>query len=312
MSFFTGAHDPSARWRGHLSFAESAKERKRKSPFKPQLEHHCIRAAAWALALLRLSSSGDSRSRMRFTRSTPAFSGEPESKGGCGSYSSMSWIDLATSSPASSAATVRPKSMPAVTPPPEMRLRSRHHALGDRDGAEILQHVAPRPVAGRLVALEQAGRAQHQRAGAHRGDVARPRCLPAQEVERLGIGHQRHLAAAARHADHVELRALGEGRRGHDREAGIGRHRIARLPDHVQPGAGHAAQHLGRPGGVELRDVGIEQDADLDGPQPWLPPRSVTLSSRGRRPRDLYGSGKVPRCARDDSYGCSDIRHWQK
>src|SRR4029077_20229949 len=48
---------------------------------RPQLEHHCIRAAASALALLRLASSGASRSRMRFTRSTPAFSGEPESKG---------------------------------------------------------------------------------------------------------------------------------------------------------------------------------------------------------------------------------------
>src|SRR5262245_52221990 len=91
----------------------------------PQLQHQCIRAAACSLALRRLSSRGASRSRRRFTRSAPAFSGLPESNGGCGAYSRTSWIDLATSSPASSAATVRPKSMPAVTPPPEMRLRSR-------------------------------------------------------------------------------------------------------------------------------------------------------------------------------------------
>ena len=63
---------------------------------------------------------------------------------------------------------------------------------------------------GRLVAVEQAGGAEQQRAGAHRGDVARPRRLPAQEVEHLGIAHQRDLAAAAGHEDHVERRAVGE------------------------------------------------------------------------------------------------------
>src|SRR5262249_61873173 len=84
----------------------------------PQLEHQCIRAAASAFARRRLSRSGASRSRRRCTRSAPAFSGLPESNGGCGPYSSTSWIDLATSSPASSAAAVRPKTMPAGTPPP--------------------------------------------------------------------------------------------------------------------------------------------------------------------------------------------------
>src|SRR5262249_18813667 len=83
---------------------------------KASVAYQRSRAAASALALARVCSSGASRSRRRCTRSGPAFSGEPESNGGCGSYSSTSWIDLATSSPASSAATVRPKSMPAVTP----------------------------------------------------------------------------------------------------------------------------------------------------------------------------------------------------
>src|SRR5258705_9964617 len=44
----------------------------------PQVEHQCIRAAASAFARPRLCSSGASRSRIRFTRSTPAFSGLPE------------------------------------------------------------------------------------------------------------------------------------------------------------------------------------------------------------------------------------------
>src|SRR5262249_9663547 len=42
-----------------------------------EFQHQWRRAAASALALARLWSSGASRSRRRFTRSGPAFSGEP-------------------------------------------------------------------------------------------------------------------------------------------------------------------------------------------------------------------------------------------
>src|SRR6185369_15147630 len=49
---------------------------------RAQLQHQESRAAASALALARLSSSGARRSRRRLTRSGPAFSGEPESNGG--------------------------------------------------------------------------------------------------------------------------------------------------------------------------------------------------------------------------------------
>ena len=57
------------------------------------------------------------------TRSAPALAGEPLSSGGWGSYSRPSWIIRAASSPASSLASVKAKSMPDVTPPPEERLR---------------------------------------------------------------------------------------------------------------------------------------------------------------------------------------------
>ena len=53
-----------------------------------------------------------------------AVSGVPALKGGAGAYSIMSWADSAASCPRRMAASVRPKSMPAVTPPPVMRLRS--------------------------------------------------------------------------------------------------------------------------------------------------------------------------------------------
>ena len=75
--------------------------------------------------------------------------------------------------------------------------------LGDGNGAERRQHVAPGPVTGRLVALQESGGAQHQRAGADRGDVARGGGLLAQEVERFVVGHQHRLAAAARYVTSV-------------------------------------------------------------------------------------------------------------
>ena len=48
----------------------------------------------------------------------------PESKGGCGAYSIPSWIFRAVSAPNHSDATVRAKSIPAVTPPPVITLPS--------------------------------------------------------------------------------------------------------------------------------------------------------------------------------------------
>src|SRR5215831_7435544 len=53
-----------------------------------------------------------------------ARSGWPESNGGSGSYSMPSWIVRAAVSPAISAATLRPKSMPEVTPPAVIKLPS--------------------------------------------------------------------------------------------------------------------------------------------------------------------------------------------
>ena len=53
-----------------------------------------------------------------------ARSGLPESNGGAGSYSMPSWIARAAVSPAISAATLRAKSMPDVTPPAVITLPS--------------------------------------------------------------------------------------------------------------------------------------------------------------------------------------------
>src|SRR5262249_10516820 len=53
-----------------------------------------------------------------------ARSGWPEWNGGAGSYSIPSWLAWATCSPAISATTLRPKSIPDVTPPAVITLPS--------------------------------------------------------------------------------------------------------------------------------------------------------------------------------------------
>jgi hypothetical protein len=97
---------------------------------------------------------------------------------------------------------------------------------------------------------------------------------------RLLVVHQCHLAAATGHADHVELRAVGEGRGRHDGETSVGRNRIERLPDHVQLGVGHAAQDLRGSRRVELREIGEEQDADMDGVSHGVPFASSKVDGR--------------------------------
>ena len=93
-----------------------------------------------------------SKARTASVTSAPAFSGDPASKGGSGLYSTNSCICFATSSPASSAAIVSPKSIPAITPPPVMRLLSRT----TRSQAGSAPNVAVFPQPG--LASDMAGR----------------------------------------------------------------------------------------------------------------------------------------------------------
>jgi hypothetical protein len=60
----------------------------------------------------------------------------------------------------------------------------------------------------RAIATQQPGGAEHQGAGADRGDVARSGGLVAQELQRLIVLEQRVGADPAGHADHVELRTI--------------------------------------------------------------------------------------------------------
>src|SRR5438093_9360792 len=86
-------------------------------------ERPARRAMAWQVAS-RLACNGSARVLTAVTTSPGAVAGVPLWNGGCGSYSNSSWICLATSSPRRTAARCKPKSIPAVTPPPVMRMRS--------------------------------------------------------------------------------------------------------------------------------------------------------------------------------------------
>jgi hypothetical protein len=107
--------------------------------------------------------------------------------------------------------------------------------------------------------LQQASRAEHQRAGADAGDVARALRLPPDEVEGFRVVHQRIHAGAARHADQIELRTLGKGHARQDLHAAARGHRRAGLPNQMHLGIWKLDENLIRPRQVELGDIGEQQ-----------------------------------------------------
>ncbi len=75
--------------------------------------------------------------------------------------------------------------MPAVTPPPDTRLRSTTYPLVHTLDSERRQHIVRRPVGRRAIAREQPGGGEDQRARADRGDVTRSRPAIGQERQQL-------------------------------------------------------------------------------------------------------------------------------
>ena len=167
-----------------------------------------------------------------------AVSGEPALNGGAGLYSSRSWIASAVCRSTRIDTSVSAKSMPAVTPPPVTRLRSTQTRVLVGVAPNAREKLHRRPVRRRAIALQQAGRAQHQRSRADRGDVFRARRLLAQEGQHLLVIDHVVGASAAGHADHVELRAIGKADGRRDRQHGVARYRFDPFPDQM---------HLARP-----------------------------------------------------------------
>src|SRR6185312_1424959 len=181
----------------------------------------------------------------------------------------------------------------------------------DRPRAEQRQQIHERPMRRRLVAVEEAGRTEQQRARAHRRHPARARALVRHKAEHLAIGHERELPRAAGDEEHVERRAAGEHARRRDRQPRVGAHRVGRLPQKMDLGAGHAVQHLERAGQVELRQPRIQEHPDVRrhayrlGPPPlagmakmihFLPmalPRVILVAFAGAQGLDVFGPAEA-------------------
>ncbi|MNV82307.1 hypothetical protein D3C71_1760330 [compost metagenome] len=124
------------------------------------------------------------------------------------------------------------------------------------------------PVAGRLVAFEQAGRAQHQGAGADAHDPSGAARLLREKRQGLLVLQQRCDAGAARHDDHVELAAVFIGGGGAKLPAQLRLERVGVLPHKVQRRTGNAHQQVGWCNIVDGGDVGKHKHADVHGGGP--------------------------------------------
>ena len=83
--------------------------------------------------------------------------------------------------------TVRPKSMPDVTPPAVMTEPSRTDALADGRRAEQREKVMGVPMRGRAASAQEPSLAEDERSGADRRDEVRRGGLTAKKGERLRV-----------------------------------------------------------------------------------------------------------------------------
>jgi hypothetical protein len=96
-------------------------------------------------------------------------------------------------------------------------------------------------------------------------DVFRTLRLPPHEGDGLLVDHGAGDAGgAAGHADEVERRAIREARRRHKAEPTIARHRRQGLGGDVDRRVRQPRQNLQRAGEVELRQLGENDEADIE------------------------------------------------
>ena len=134
------------------------------------------------------------------------------------------------------------------------------HPRVDGLGAVRAERLAIDPVAGGALALEEAGGAEHQRAGADRRRPGRGLVRGAQPVEHLVVAEQRPVALATRH-EHDRGR---EGQRGRADAGGarVGALRAGLLGDEAQVRVRKAREDLVGADGVQRRELVEDQDRD--------------------------------------------------
>jgi PPOX class probable F420-dependent enzyme len=173
------------------------------------------------------------------------------------------------------------------------RLAVLDEAPADRVGAELAQLLEEEPVAGRPLALQQPGGAEHQGAGADRGRPLGPLVDPAQPGEDALVLHQRPVAFAAGDEDDVGLRHLVEGEVGAEpKRAAVGPHLPLGGGDEPDLPPRHRAKHLVGPDRVEGGELVEDEDGDLHGGDPTS--RLLTPSAPvSRRDRIKLSEGEL-------------------
>ena len=185
-------------------------------------------------------------------------------------------------------------SMPEETPAAVTYLPSMTTRSPVGSAPNVAEVVQGEPVRGGPPPLEQPGRGEQQRAGAHRGGPGAGGVGGAQPVEHVSFSIWARLAGAARDDDDVRGRAP---RRGSARRRGRGcpwsvRDRAGPLGDEDGLGVREPGEDLVGADGVEGGEAVVEDDGDLHGRFLF----SVVAGLRGwGRKRRRYSAGAVPR-----------------
>src|SRR6185437_12399296 len=139
-------------------------------------------------------------------------------------------------------------------------------AAADRVGAVLAQGVEVEPVAGRLLAFQQAGGAEHQGAGADRGGPAAAGVDVADPVEGFLVFDQGAVALAAGDEEDFGFGAFVEVEVDGDAEAADVGPDLAAFPaDEGDLPAGNRTEDLVGADRVERGEAGEGEDGDLHG-----------------------------------------------
>lgn len=148
------------------------------------------------------------------------------------------------------------------TPAASKAVAVSHHAAVDRLDPQRFQRTVKGPVSRRFVAVQQSRRAEDQRSGANRSDIAS--CLAAlyKKVQDIEVFHHGIGAEAVGDEKNVEVsRAVDECRGGQERNTCVGQDGVERLPKKMRLSV-HTESGL-RSGKIEQGHVGIQKHSKL-------------------------------------------------
>jgi hypothetical protein len=176
-----------------------------------------------------------------------------------------SWIACAVGSPAISAMTLRPKSIPRGHSSRSDYVAVFYDPCLLVSRPDERQEIGISPMRGDPSPLEQSRNTENERAGANRGDIPGATRLPAHELYGLSIADRPDdTAHAARNANQIEWRTVRERVRGHEAESAIAWDGSLRFGNDVGCRFRQPGEYLQWPCKVELGQIGENDKADVE------------------------------------------------